>query len=317
MNRHPLIQFCILVIFLVGCKAQKTPQDYTDLNKGELSAAFVLQKLEEGHVNIQNKIIKGDLQLYVGNKQSQSYSKKVKYSILFKNCVFEGSIIAFSTQGENNVYLEFDNDITFIDCQFIGSVQAKESTWNGSVLFKKCLFKNTASFEGASFRGKQLGFIECHFAKEARFQRLVCASYVNLMSTEFLEVCSFAKSNFQDVFLAGAVKFYRYADFSGCVSENSFIFNYSEFLGQAVFTDSHFRGQTEFFKTLFKKPVFLDNCLFVGSTKFLGGQYQDSLVLRSSRFVWAQPDFESAQISDKSKFTSIGSKVLESKSLSF
>lgn len=245
----------LLSCFLVGSmlvNAQGTidaKQVFNQINSGQ-KAAYV------------EATISGDLDLTelstkrIKEKNSRwggqnAYESKVKVPLIFKNCRFTGSVIAFklmSKDGSNrrilgieiegsnhDVYTaDFEDEVIFDNCVFEGETQFKYSDFARTVRFTGCRFKKNANFKYAEAQNDAV-FSNTVFEEYADFKYAYFKSSADFQKTTFNNYSDFKYTKFNEVSNFDYTTFKGYADFK-----------YTNFRQHANFNHTSFTGRSDF-----------------------------------------------------------------------
>ncbi len=218
-----------------------------------VDAKEIIEKINRKEaVSYQNVTITGDLDLTSlanqrevreGNWQgeSQSFLSVVETPLTFRNCTFQGKVLAYRTEESKLVKItskvyntDFDEAVTVEDCQFEDDAAFKYSTFSQRALFTGNTFRDGALFKYAKFQNA------------ADFSRSTFREYSDFKYTKFGESSSFQKATFE-----------RYADFKYTKFDEGVDFRQARFSGNADFKYTHFPRGTNF-----------EDVRFDGSTDF-------------------------------------------------
>ena len=291
-----LISYLLLLIapnFLIsGCIANTS--DVPD-EKSEISAEKIVKKIASNeNVYYVNKVISDELDftsIQAENDESKGALRSyVSSSITFIDCIFEGKVIAFRKDDKNKShFVSFEKNLTFINSEFKDEVNFKETTVKGIVNFSGSTFNKKANFEGAFFSYKNVYFSEATFKDELRCQRVVFEGNVSFFKSVFEGVASFQNALFKGNAQFGAAKFFEYTDFGSVTVNSGFFFNYADFLKKAIFSNSYFRGRTEFIQSKFNHISEFKKVVFGGKTKFTNSTFNGTINFEGSVFLLGKP----------------------------
>jgi S-layer protein (TIGR01567 family) len=209
----------------------------------KMNATEVLDRLQGGQVNFDNKIIEGKLDL--SNWENIN-------DVHFNNTLFQGGVDFYSTKF---------NGITY----FVGT------KFNGDADFRSCSFMGYADFEGSKFNGDAY-FGDSKFGDDATF-----------WSSKFNGYTDFANSSFRRYAFLGDCSFNSTVNFTKSRFNSYAAFNWSIFQKDISFVDSTFNQSTSFKFTRFKDDVLFDRVKFNNSSNVdLSGTKYDRLFIRWS-----------------------------------
>lgn len=278
----------LATVFNSSCATQSVK------NKTGVSLGDLIRRGEDVYVEgerFENEI---DFASYVDNilVSEGVYEGKIRSSIVFKNCIFDGSVRSFKRQRDNNevTVASFLGSLSFIGCTFKDGVNFRGSTVYGRVDFTGSVFKEVANFEECSF--KQNAFFNwSKFEGEHRFQNSFFLQKANFMNTEYYENASFQSCTFNSELQLGVSKFYRYADFSLMDCRGNALFNYSEFNGRADFSHSYFARGLDFVHTRNNQTSF-SKSRFMGDVRFFELVVSGFIDFRGCFFLIGKPQVD-------------------------
>ena len=280
-----------IAILLFGCTA--------NAKDSSVSGAKIIKLIEKGRdVYFKDIVIDGDIDFSKTKirsvESSGTYRTYINSSITFVNCTFNGKIIAYSVD-ENKAknFTTFNKNLTFQGCTFKNTVLFTESSAQGIVNFSNSKFEQETNFQGFLFMFKDNYFTDTKYAKEAKFQRVVCYGNINFKSAEFSENVSFQKSKINNNLNFGAVKFSKYADFSSISVLGDVLFNYSKFEARSTFNNSLFNNRSDFNNIVFTDNVGFKNVQFRGLSRFNETKAEAEIDFAKCIFGCNAPDFES------------------------
>jgi len=234
----------LTIVTLAPTLAQKT-----------VDAKEIIAKINRKEsVSYQNVTINGDLDLTnLANRRevnegswkgdSREFLSTVEAPISFKNCTFKGKVLAYYSEDSerkfiktsNTVYnADFNEAVTFENCQFDDDAAFKYSNFRQRAIFTDNTFRETALFKYAKFQN------------DADFSGSTFREYADFKYTKFNESSAFQK-----------VAFERYADFK-----------YTKFDEHVDFSKARFNGTADFKYTHLPSGTSFDDARFDGSTDF-------------------------------------------------
>ena len=273
--------FSLLILSSLAC----SPKSYTLDKLNEL--------LKSGKdVYIENVDFSSDLDLTAfldKNLISEGYYQaKTSSSVTFKNCTFNGKLIAFRTENNTSTVMNFLSNLSFINCHFSDEVNLRGSSIVGRTDFTKSVFDKKVSFEECTFH-QNAYFNGCTFNDEVRFQNAFFMKNCNFSNTKYQKVASFQSATFNSGLQFLVATFYQFADFSLIRCKDDMFFNYSEFNNQCNFSNSSFSGSTNFLNVRFTNADFKD-CLFIGELNLSKATLAKFLNFDNSYFITKKPD---------------------------
>ncbi|HYH56666.1 MAG TPA: pentapeptide repeat-containing protein [Anseongella sp.] len=232
------------LLFVLPAAAQKT-----------VSSAQIIRKINQGEaVEISNAVIQGALDLTeLDNKapetgkgnSSEAYKSKVNVPLVFRNCSFEGDVIAYKvlkTNGKRKKLLEWDSDSQVLyTADFSRRVIFEGCTFRGLSEFKYSGFSGEVSFSGADFSAPA-NFKYAHFSDRADFSEAAFGDGADFKYAQFQEEANFSSARMMDD------ASFKYAGFRKNVD-----FQHTSFQGFADFKYTSFKQATDFHETSFRK----------------------------------------------------------------
>jgi uncharacterized protein YjbI with pentapeptide repeats len=193
--------------------------------------------------------------------------------VLFSYATFSKFGLFRETTFSRSAYFDgatFSGDANFWRATFRIGANFFEATFSGDTYFLETSFIGGANFEGTTF------------SKYAEFGGAMFGEDVNIRGATFSEDASFGAATFRGDADFGGAKFngdadFRWATFSGNANfkdatfssdadfrKAEFIgnttFGEAEFNGNIEFGDARFENETSFYRILFKRPAYFENC---------------------------------------------------------
>jgi len=277
-----------IIIFSILISCNNKP------NSEIIESDKIIQQLNRNmDIQLEGKTISDDLDFTkIDNKYiiSKGLSvAEIKNSITFVDCKFEGKIIGFDISDKIGYTTYFDKNLTFINCQFMDSVNFRQITVNSLVNFSQSTFNSLATFEGAVFKNANNYFVETTFKKEAKFTKSFFYGYVSFMNSIFRNIEYFKNSVFYGDAVFSACKFNGYTDFSNINFVSDFSINYSTFSDVLYFTSSVFQKDAEFNKIETDSTAQFKDNLFYGNTKFNNSTFKNNTLFKNNYFALGNP----------------------------
>ena len=203
---------------------------------GQVSAKKIIDQINRGDkVMYENAVITGELS-FVSIKDfekkkegftSKKFTYHVRVPVIFKNCEFEGDVLAY--------YHDKDENETHM------------AMFHKDTLFQGCTFKQKSAFKYSKFY-KAAGFPGNKYYEEALFKY-----------AEFSEDTEFVKSVFKDDANFKYAEFPENADFSMSEFSSEANFKYTKFKRAVNFEKSRFDEECDFKYTKFKFIQFINH----------------------------------------------------------
>jgi uncharacterized protein YjbI with pentapeptide repeats len=286
MNRYTTLITFSLLLTLSCCS-------------GDIDEQSLMTMLKSGKdIYVENKTFNSDVDFTTVNpaymESPGMYRSEVSSSVTFKNCVFNGKVIAHRKDKKNNAYsVSFLRNATFINCSFRNETDFEGCIVYGQANIIESMFGKTANFENAHFLSDAV-FSKSIFSEEARFQNTFFNNRTNFHDAFFYKSVSFQNAYFNLEASFIVAKFLGYADFSLINANSNIFFNYADFKSKAVFNNSKLNDRAEFSNARFI-DVELKSCRFYGTTTFSNASAHGQMNLSGATFIFAKPDTTSLQ----------------------
>jgi len=170
----------------------------------------------------------------------------------FEKAVFSGTT-EFSKATFNGLasfmWVTFGGDAYFGEATFKGSAHFRRVTFSGNAYFWNAFFGERADFWDATFGGEFAFFNGVTFSGYAEFPETTFNGIANFVGGTFRGNAVFQDATFSEdaYFVAAAF-----------ICDSNFI--YTEFNGNIEFSDARFENETSFYRILFKRPAYFENC---------------------------------------------------------
>lgn len=217
---------------------------------------------------------------------------RIVSAISFKNCTFNGKVIAYSKGANGNATITaFQSSLSFISCTFNEEANFKASSVLGRTDFTKAAFYNTVNFEECTFY-QNAYFRGSIYHLEVRFQNAVFMQKVNFLNAMFDETTSFQKAVFNGETQFSSSRFMGYTDFGNISCLGNFFANFSEFADRAIFNNSFFYRRSDFNNVSFNYCE-IKKCSFFGKTRFVESVAKKQIFFDDTIFFTGIPAFSS------------------------
>lgn len=133
------------------------------------------------------------------------------------------------------------------------------ATFSGSADFGRAAFIADASFTRAAFRGDAC-FWNAAFGGYASFVEMTFIGYANFLGASFSGSASFVETIFRGNANFWGATFSSDANFWKATFTGNSSFKVAEFNGNIEFGDARFENDTSFYRILFKRPAYFENC---------------------------------------------------------
>lgn len=219
------------------------------------------------------------------------YQVRIISSITFKNCTFNGKVIAYDRDENRTVLAFFQSNLSFIGCTFKEAASFRAASILGRADFTGTSFLKTSSFEECTFF-ENAYFRKSVYHEELRFQNAFFMQKANFLDAQFDNTASFQGSTFNAEAQFSATRFGGYTDFTLVSWNQDCFFNYAQFEDRAFYNSSDFKGDADFLKIRFTFCE-IKNCRFFGRTRFTESTAEKGIDFENDFFLLGQPDFDS------------------------
>lgn len=218
----------------------------------------------------------------------------IESPLFFRNCTFNGRLLAFRQQGDTTILCHFGRNLTFINCRFNNQTQFQSMAVMGISSFAGCQFNRPVSFEGARFSAEAY-FDHALFATEARFQNVVFDRMAMFWQTKWAGVVYFQNSRFMGDAQFNLTEFRGNLDFSLSSSHGLLTFNYAELSGRSSFANCRFYNAVDFSNATLTDASFSE-ALFDTRAEFIDTRSL-ALSFENALFLSSKPDLKRMTIS--------------------
>ena len=280
-----LLPVCLLLLGFCALQSSSTPE------------AELARRLRNGQeVIVENETFEAGLdltQLLEAHLISGGvYRFHTASSITFRNCTFQGPVLAYAKEGpKRSVLGAFGSNVSFIGCDFRAEVNFRGARIAGWADFTQCTFDGPVSFEECLFQD-QAFFSACVFNRDLRMQNAVFQHKAHFMDARFEAPALFQGASFRGPLQFSVAEFFDYADFSLLHCAQGAYFNYSRFHDRAHFGRAHFGAQADFMSLDLKEGVFQGGRFF-GETRFQEATSSGPVDFSNCFFLFGKPDLGS------------------------
>lgn len=279
----------LLLVSVISCSTTAPTHEV-------ITAKVVLDRIANRlPVQIENVTFSDDLDFtsLPGYPETEAVSGvTIESPIYFKNCTFNGKVLAFRQQNGRTLVCHFGRNLTFINCRFNNDTRFQSVSVAGICSFSRTQFNRPISFEGARF-GAETYFDQVLFATEARFQQASFNKLATFWQSVWAGPVYFQGAVFQADAQFNQSDFRANNDFSLCTTYGLLNFNYAKLTGRTVFNDCKFRNAVDFSNTTLNETSF-EGAFFEAKALFADVS-TTRLSFRNSFFLTQRP---SIQIND-------------------
>lgn len=155
--------------------------------QSSVNASQIMMDIREGkNISLENMTIVGDLDFtymdeklpdlprksrWWNNGNSNTVEESIDVAVTFKNCTFEGDVLAYIHEDKSGYTFvaDFDRDVVFSDCTFNANAMFKYSDFDGKVDFSGADFQRKSTFKYAEF-DERADFSDSRFDDDATFK---------------------------------------------------------------------------------------------------------------------------------------------------
>ncbi len=264
--------FLLLITVIFACnKPEKNTNKATPSSREErsqiISSEEINKKIQNGEALFyQNVVISGDINFTESkNKSFETQSVTAAYinqSVFFKNCNFQGKIIASSQQDQKYTFCCFRKSVNFNNCTFQGKIDFRESQFDRLASFHHNKFQDTVLFEGAFFNFKNIFFNNNTFLAQTKFNRAIFSGITSFIKSDFHDHAHFQNVYFQNEVNFGALTIRKKSDFSMINCHGVINFSNSYFYAACNMEDSRFFDKALLSDIKAEHKINLDNSIF-------------------------------------------------------
>lgn len=285
--------FTCIIAFFISCTHASEKSETVPVSK-------IIKQIKKGeNVFYEHSRIVGDLNfLNIMNGNDESIGEIRNYiasSITFRDCIFEGKVIAYEDKDNIYYFSQFEKNISFINCKFIQEVNFRDVQVDGSINFTDSEFNEPATFEGICGKGKTISFNNCVFNETSRFQRAVFLSSAGFFKTKFLKDVNFQASYFYNDAIFRACTFGGKINFSSMNVLGNFSMNYTECMGEFTFQNNKVFDRAEFIHCSFKDDVHIKGNIFFSLVRFQKSVFDKKCIIKETVFQHSLPEFDETQ----------------------
>ncbi|MGV8126746.1 MAG: pentapeptide repeat-containing protein [Methanothrix sp.] len=245
------------------------------LHRNITSPIKINDSIFEGKVDFNDSVIKIPVDLSGSNFARDAYfvgtafsdDARFSWAAFSRNAYFEGTAFSSDTYFVGSAFSDdahfreatFSCNASFLLAAFSGDAYLWEVTFNGdanfllaafsdSAYFDETEFSSDANFWGATFSG-DADFEEAVFSGNAYFERATFSG-----DASFLWAVFSGNADFEEAEFSGD------ADFMGADLIGNSSFEDAEFNANIEFGDARFENETSFYRILFKRPAYFEDC---------------------------------------------------------
>jgi len=259
-----LLFTCILLFVCCGCNGAE---------KKEMKAAEVVKLVQKGKpVLLVNRIIFGDLDLTAAGKpfvkNANMLQVEIQSNIYFDGCVFLGKVTSNGKHGTTPVQSCFNNNLSFVGCDFRGAVDFDGATVFGVVNFGRSIFREEAGFSNMTVWAKDSYFSEMKAEKTFLMINSSFWGGLHFPNTAFDGPASFQETSVKGKLVFNNCIFAERAGFDLMDVYGSAFFNYARFAETVDFLRMRFLYTADFVQTAFNAQANFEKASFMNAVNF-------------------------------------------------
>ena len=185
-----------------------------------------------------------------GNGINNEYKSTVELPVVFRNCVFKGSVIAYKNTKESQ-----NKKILGVNIDGLSGA-TYSADFQENVVFENCKFEQSSEFKYSKFD------------KITNFSGSTFSKYANFKYAKFNSESSFSEITFRESADFKYGKFRSKTDFQGVKYNQNADYKYAEFKKSVSFDNSQFKGYADFKYADFASGSTLNNTNFSSGTDF-------------------------------------------------
>jgi len=244
----------------------------------------IIEKLSKGEdINLNNTLIKGDLDLSHVDFSHNQGALKAKSKIIYSNLVikdskiegairFSGTTFVSPVNFQNTTFAQavdlsnsiFEDNTAFGTCHFLDDAKFDFCDFEKDGIFSSSNFKNNAFFRWCTFKGTG-DFFKTYFDRDAYFvgSRFIgIADFIGSIFQGYAYISYFWPTFFYNTADFSKSQFANDAHFEGTQFDRSVLFDQTKFNDHAYFGDASFKGLISFNYTQMIKEIYFDGAIF-------------------------------------------------------
>lgn len=306
MRIRGLMAAALLMLTAAGCDG-----GHQAMASDNMTGRSVEKELRKGaDVTVEGTHITGDVDFTEAGLTTQGLPETrttVSGSIVFVNCVFEGSVSGRRQSTGRLVAADFTKDVCFVGCVFAKDVDFGQCTFRGGLRFERCTVKGEARLDGAVARGGAVlnntefegdaildgmrfcgasGFAGLKFRQSAILQNIRAECDVMMVDCEFGGIC----------------------DMSHIRINGNLNLSNGEFASRAECRDGRIYGDVTIAGAKFGGSAICENTLIDGLVRLGGSELGKGAEVTRCTFA-KQPDAQGIKLTDGAKIEMSGNML--------
>jgi hypothetical protein len=245
------------------------------LHRNITSPIKINDSIFEGKVDFNDSVIKMPVDLSGSNFARDAYfvgtafsdDARFSWAAFSRNAYFEGTAFSSDTYFVGSAFSDdahfreatFSCNASFLLAAFSGDAYLWEVTFNGDANFLLAAFSDSAYFDETEF-SSDANFWGATFSGDADFEEAVFSGNAYFERATFSGDASFLWAVFSGNVDFEEAEFSGDADFMGADLIGNSSFEDAEFNANIEFGDARFENKTSFYRILFKRPAYFEDC---------------------------------------------------------
>ncbi len=299
-----------LAVVSAGCSNTADTQ-----GESIISAEKILKQIKQGKaVTVSNKTVKGVLdftKIYSSNKKLDVSAVYIPVEISFRNCVFEDSVMAFSTDEvtKTDVMSVFERNVNFVDCEFRSALVMRQADFRGRFDFDISKVEGEADFSGSHF-GRGVSFCMANFNGDTYFVSCTFDGRANFFKVFFRNSAVLQYVRFNDATMFTDSHFYGALDMSKIFASSTIDFANTKFSGNVIISNSQYLCDLRLVACQFSKSLSMLNNKIYGTLNLYKAQVGSQLNV-ADNLLFVEPELGEFAKSDSCSVVQSGNKVVD------
>lgn len=280
-----------------------------------ISADKILKQIRQGkNVNVYNKTITGKLdftELSLSGKKLDVSAVYIPVEVCFRNCVFEDSVLTFSSNDElkKDLLTVFERNVIFQECEFRQALVMPQTCFRGRFDFDICKVEGESDFSGCSFRDG-VSFRQSNFGGDSYFVSCNFFGRSNFMKVLFKNSAVFQYVRFHDAAMFADSHFYGGVDMSRLYAGAYIDFSNAKFSGNVLMAYSQYLCDLRLVSCSFSKRLSFCNNMVCGTIKMPKAKFGSELVF-SDNILMSAPETQDVEKSDSCAVSQTNNKLVD------
>ena len=228
------------------------------------SPITIIDSIFEGRVSFNGSTLDKPVDVAGSNFTKNTYFQQTTFSddAEFERTAFSRYAGFWRTTFSTNADFEFATFSGWTDFQettFSGYASFQGTVFGGYANFQETDFCSSANFQGTAF-SYYASFLWATFSNETDFEFATFSSNADFEEAAFNSNVNFGWATFSGYADFGGAAFSGYSNFWKAAFSSNSSFEDAELNGNIEFSNTRFENETSFYRILFKRPAYFENC---------------------------------------------------------